>query len=68
MNLVKQSPENLTLQLTRDEAALLSNALNESLEGLDDWEFEIRMGAPKEEVAKLLAAFGQISAPEQTAD
>lgn len=61
MNLLNQSQETITLRLTRDEASLLSNALNESLESLDDWEFEVRMGASKDEVAKLLAAFGQIS-------
>lgn len=63
MKLVSQDPALITVQLTPDEAALLGNALNESLECLEDWEFEVRMGAPKIEVEKLLLTFGQIALP-----
>lgn len=33
---------------------LLNNALNEVCNGLDQWEFETRMGKPREEVVILL--------------
>lgn len=57
MQIVSRNTENIVLQLSTEEAALLVNALNESLESIEDWEFDIRMGASKEQVEKLLAAF-----------
>jgi len=49
-----------TLQFTREEVAVLGNALNEALEALDDWEIETRMGCSKEAAEQLLDELGQI--------
>ncbi len=57
MHVLDQTADTVTLRLTPDEAATLSNALNEALECLDDAEFATRMGATKEAVLKLLDAF-----------
>ena len=62
MQLLGQDNKTYTLQLSHEEAATFSNALNEALESLDAWEFETRLGATQEEVAKLLDAFSQIFA------
>ena len=50
-----------TLQFTREEVAVLGNALNEALEALDDWEVETRMGCSKAEAERLLSELGRIA-------
>lgn len=60
MHLLTQNRDTVTLQINHSEAATLCNALNETLECLDDWEFATRMGVSKEEVLRLLSDFSQI--------
>jgi hypothetical protein len=44
----------LTAELSFEELEIINNALNEVCNGLDVWDFPIRMGAEKPEVLKLL--------------
>ena len=60
MKRLTQNRDTVTLEITHAEAATLCNALNETLECLDDWEFATRMGVSKEEVLRLLNEFSQI--------
>jgi predicted DNA-binding protein len=61
MHVLEQTLDNVTLTLSKTEAETLCNALNESLENLDDWEFETRMGVPKDAVERLLGAFSRLA-------
>ena len=54
MQLLTKQDDALSLRFTREEVAVLCNALNEALEALDDWETEPRMGCTKEEAQRLL--------------
>jgi hypothetical protein len=63
MQRLTQNRETVTLQLTHAEAATLCNALNETLECLEEWEFATRMGVTAEEVTRLLNEFSQIPPP-----
>ena len=54
MQLLTKQDNAFNLQFSRDEVAVLCNALNEALEALDDWETETRMGCTKEEAQRLL--------------
>lgn len=56
MDVLENTKDWITVRLNSDETAILTGALNESLE-LEDWEFETRMGATKERVRELLDAF-----------
>ncbi len=60
MQLLNRNTDGIVLRLSHEEGAVLCNALNEALESLADGEFEIRMGASKAEVTRILAALGQI--------
>lgn len=42
------------IELSAEEMEIMNNALNEVCNGLDVWDFSIRMGAEKPEVLKLL--------------
>ncbi len=42
------------------ELLTINNALNEVCNGLDDFEFETRMGAEKADVLSLLASVGKV--------
>ena len=48
------------LKLSDPDVVALNNALLESLEHLEDWEFHTRMGVSKEHVRALLEIFSQI--------
>lgn len=54
MHIEKISRGSARLEITSDELAILSSALNEVCHGLEQWEFSTRMGAEKSEVLKLL--------------
>jgi hypothetical protein len=60
MKIIEQLSSGVVLQLTADEVVALNNALNESLEHLDDREFETRMGVSKAAVRALLESFGPL--------
>ena len=55
MDIVERTGKYLTVRISDDELLAINNALNESREWLEDWEFPIRMGVSKEEVDALLA-------------
>ncbi len=44
MNTIQISGEKITLELTKDELGVLTNALNEVCNGIEVWEFDTRMG------------------------
>lgn len=60
MDIIRQNLDDVQVRLTPDEVVAITNALNESLENLEEWEFGARMGVTKSEVAVLLTAFSQI--------
>ena len=60
MKVIEQNINGAVVHLNSDEVVALTNALNESIEHLEDWEFDTRMGATKDEVRELLKSFGQI--------
>jgi hypothetical protein len=45
---------NVTVSLTLDEIVSLCSALNEVIECVEDWEFEVRLGRTKVEIENLL--------------
>ena len=55
MELIEATAGGAVLRLSLTEFLALKSALNESLEALEDWEFEIRMGVSQREVCALLA-------------
>jgi hypothetical protein len=44
MKVVQFGPGGVTVQLTRDEIGFIGNAINETIEALDAWEFSTRTG------------------------
>jgi hypothetical protein len=63
MRLVGRDAGDIVLALTADELAAIGNALNESLEGIEEWEFSTRMGVTRHEVEELCAALGPLQSP-----
>jgi hypothetical protein len=59
MDIISKDQMGVLIRLTSEEITVINNAINEALE-LDDWEFDARMGAPKERVKVLLKAFNQL--------
>jgi hypothetical protein len=53
MKVVATRPDTATVDLTADELMILANAINESKQALEDWEFATRMGAPRSEAEAL---------------
>jgi hypothetical protein len=60
MDIMNQESEAVLVRLSFDEISALNNALNESLEHLEEWEFQTRMGVTQAQVRTLLECFGQI--------
>ncbi len=60
MEILEQQNNSLVVRLGHDEVIALNNALNESLEHLEEWEFETRMGVSRDQVRALLATFHEI--------
>jgi formylglycine-generating enzyme required for sulfatase activity len=65
MEFVKQEQDSdgIVMRVSRDELATIGNALNESLEAIEEWEFAARMGATREEVEALLDALARLDPP-----
>lgn len=65
MQFVKQEQDSdgIVMRVSRDELATIGNALNESLEAIEAWEFAARMGATREEVEALLDALARLDPP-----
>jgi hypothetical protein len=53
MNLVKRTNDQYVIQVTWDELRILLNAINETLEAVEDWELPIRVGAEVHELKAL---------------
>lgn len=59
MELVETKRDAVVVELSADELGVLSNALNEVLNGpeaIEDWEFQTRVGASRDEASMLLDA------------
>ena len=50
MDIMNQESEAVLVRLSFDEISALNNALNESLEHLEEWEFQTRMGVTQVQV------------------
>ena len=53
MEILEQSSATATLRFQKQEIILLANALNETLEAIEEWEVPIRVGAETAEVQQL---------------
>lgn len=51
----------ITIQLERSEIDFLCNAINETREALEDWEFETRTGVKRERASALLDELRRIA-------
>jgi hypothetical protein len=51
--------ETIVLVLTMDEASTLTNCTNETLEALDDWEFDTRVGVSRAAVETIRDGLNQ---------
>jgi len=60
MELIKQATKSADVRVSLNELLMLNSALNEVCYGLDNFEFETRMGVSQEEVAKLLQKIGSL--------
>lgn len=60
MEILDRQEKEVLVRLTADDVIALNNALNESLEHLEEWEFETRMGVIKAEIRMLLDKFSKI--------
>ena len=52
-------PTEIALAITRDELALLGNAVNETLAAVEDWEFHTRVGFTTAEARALRLHLGE---------
>jgi hypothetical protein len=50
----------LTITLSADQLAFIINAINETLEAVEDWEFETRTGKSRAEAKAINARLRQI--------
>lgn len=60
MKVVTKTPDTATVQLTEDELATLSNAINESSNALRDGEFAARIGVDRDEAEVLRKAISDV--------
>ena len=51
----------ITVQFDRSEIDFLCNAINETREALEDWEFETRTGVSRERASSLLIELRRIA-------
>ena len=63
MEILEQNGDAILTRLNFIEIVALSNALNESLENLEEWEFETRMGVSCAQVRVLLDTFNKVRSP-----
>ncbi|MCE2029935.1 hypothetical protein [Sessilibacter corallicola] len=60
MDLIETAENTADVKVSIDELLILNNSLNEVCHGLDQFEFETRMGASHEDVKGLLKKVGSI--------
>jgi hypothetical protein len=58
MELISKDLKKVDLSISLEELLILNNALNEVCHGLDQFEFDTRMGTSHEEVTTLLKKIG----------
>jgi hypothetical protein len=61
VNVLESDDAKVTVELTRDELRIVTNALNEICNGpdaIEEWEFHTRIGAESSEAVRLLAEVG----------
>lgn len=54
MEAIEITKDGTIVELSQKELSVLRNALNETMKGLDDWDFPIRTGFTLEEAETLL--------------
>lgn len=54
MEILECKSDLITVRCTKDEARLLENAINETLEAVEAWELPIRTGGSASELEELL--------------
>ena len=57
MKLTNSDRDSITIQLSQAEYNAIASALGETLEALDDWEFQTRTGSTPEFVRQLVTEF-----------
>ena len=50
----RESDGDFIVRITRDELRILKHGIEETLKGLDTWDFSIRVGANREQAERLL--------------
>ena len=63
MELIEESGETLDVQMSREELAVLANALNEVIggpEAIEEWEFQTRLGVTRDAAKALPDAVGRL--------
>jgi hypothetical protein len=62
MDLLDHDADGVTLRMSREEAGVMHQALNESLSGygLDEWDFPTRMGTTREATEVLMKELGDL--------
>lgn len=53
-------PDEVVLAVTRDELVALAGAVNESVEAVEDWEFQTRLGVTRDEARALGLRIGEV--------
>ena len=56
MEIISTAIQEITISLSRGEIGFLNNAINETLNALEDWEFQTRTGWTRVEAEQLLSA------------
>ena len=60
MEIIEQKLTEVVVRISKEEAVILNNALNEVCNGIDLPDFETRMGCKEAEAQKLLSAFQSV--------
>lgn len=63
MKVLNKTDVNYVLEFNGSELDLVIAGLRETLEALEDWEFETRVGAPRSEMRRLLEEVLRIASP-----
>ena len=59
MELTNITKDKITVAFSPGELAFLSNAINEALEAVDEWEFQTRTGETRERAVEIHAQLGE---------
>lgn len=52
--------DKITVAFSPEELAFLSNAINEALEAVEEWEFQTRTGETRKRAMEMHAQFGKL--------